>query len=402
MRILPLLLLPLLLTACASPRETAAPQETAAGGPYVYVANQLDAAVTVVDMSTNEVAATVDLEALGFSANAKPHHVAVEPDGQHWYVSLIGDGVVVKFDRANRVVATAPFETPGMLALDPATDRLYVGRSMSAVNAPPSIGVVERSSMEVDEVDVFFSRPHALVVSGVLGQVYAASLAENRMGSLDVAEEALELLTLDGPVHTLVQFAVAPDGRTLVGTGQLTGQVLFFDLADPAKPVLTDAVEVGGMPWHPIYSPDGSRIYIPNQGSDAVTVLDAASREVVARVEGRGLAEPHGSAIRPDGRYLYVSNRNLKGTYRPDGAPDPMEEGDMDEHAGHDMGDHKMEEDMGEHTGHDMSGMNMGGMVMNDDPDFGGTLAIIDTQTNAVVKVIELGRMPSGVGAGTR
>ena len=396
MRLLLLLLLPLLVAACASPRTAA----TDAGGPYVYVANQLDAAVTVVDMSTNEVAATVDLEALGFSANAKPHHVAVEPDGQHWYVSLIGDGVVVKFNRANEVVATAAFEMPGMLALDPATDRLYVGRSMSAVNPPPSIGVVERSAMTVDEVDVFFSRPHALVVSGELGRVYAASLAENRMGSLDVDEESLELLTLDGPIHTLVQFALAPDGRTMIGTGQLTGQVLFFDLADPANPVLTGAVEVGGMPWHPVYSPDGRRIYVPNQGSDAVTVLDAASREVVARVEGRGLAEPHGSAIRPDGRYLYVSNRNLKGAYRPDGAPSPV---GRNEHAGHDMGDHGTDEDeRDQHAGHDRNGMSMGGMVMNDDPDFGGTLVVIDTQTNAVVKVIELGRMPSGVAAGTR
>ncbi|MEM8556910.1 MAG: YncE family protein [Bacteroidota bacterium] len=422
MRTLRWLLLPLLLIACTAPRAVA----TDGGGPYVYVANQLDAAVTVVDMSTNEVAATVDLEALGFSANAKPHHIAVEPDGSHWYVSLIGDNLVVKFNRANEVVATAPIETPGMLALDPTTDLLYVGRSMSAVSPPPSIGVVERSTMAADEIDIFFSRPHALVVSGDLGQVYAASLVENSVGSLDTGEETLELLTLDGPIHTLVQFAIAPDGKTMVGTGQLTGQVLFFDLADPANPTVSGVVEVGGMPWHPTYSPDGSRIYVPNQGADAIDILDAETREVVARVEGRGLAEPHGSAVSPDGRFLYVSNRNLKGTYRPDGAPAPdasdehagHDMGDMDEHAGHDMGsmegmdgadtadDMSDMEDMDEHAGHGMgdmdehAGHDMGGMVMNDNPDFGGTLAIIDTQTNAIIKVIELGRMPSGMSAG--
>ncbi|MEM8601180.1 MAG: YncE family protein, partial [Bacteroidota bacterium] len=286
MRIYPVFLLALLLVACAAPRLAAADD---GGGPYVYIANQLDAAVTVVDMTTNEVAATVDLEALGFSANAKPHHIAVEPDGSHWYVSLIGDGRVVKFNRANEVVATASVESPGMLALDPTTDLLYVGRSMSAVNPPPSIGIVERSTMDADEIDIFFARPHALVVSGDLGQVYAASLVENRVGSLDTAEESLELLTLDGPIHTLVQFAIAPDGQTMVGTGQLTGQVLFFDLADPANPTVSGVVDLGGMPWHPVYSPDGSRIYVPNQGTDSVTILDATTREVVATVEGRGL-----------------------------------------------------------------------------------------------------------------
>ncbi|MEM6783863.1 MAG: YncE family protein [Bacteroidota bacterium] len=422
MRLHHLLLLPLLIATWAVPLAAAADE----GGPYVYVANQLDAAVTVVDMSTNEVAATVDLEALGFSANAKPHHIAVEADGSHWYVSLIGDGKVVKFNRANEVVATASLESPGMLALDPTTDLLYVGRSMSAVNPPPSIGVVVRSTMEADEIDMVFSRPHALVVSGNLGQVYAASLVENRVGSLDTDEETLELLTLDGPIHTLVQFALAPDGQTMVGTGQLTGQVLFFDLADPASPTVSGTVDVGGMPWHPTYSPDGSRIYVPNQGTNSIDIIDAGTRAIVARVEGRGLAEPHGSAVSPDGRYLYVSNRNLKGTYRPDGAPSPDS---PDEHAGHDMS--AMEEasdmeDVAEHAGHDMStaeGMNdasapgdmsgmagmgehagheMGGMVMNDNPDFGGTLAIIDTQTDTIIKVIELGRMPSGLSAGVQ
>ena len=43
-------------------------------------------------MESHEVVETLDLKPLGFSANAKPHHVAVEADGAHWYVSLIAAG----------------------------------------------------------------------------------------------------------------------------------------------------------------------------------------------------------------------------------------------------------------------------------------------------------------------
>jgi YVTN family beta-propeller protein len=68
-------------------------------------------------------------------------------------------------------------------------------------------------------------------------------------------------------------------------------------------------------------------------------------------ITGTGLAQPHGAALTPDGRYLFVSNNNRKGTYTPTG----------------------------------------------DNPK-AGTVTVIDTQTNEIVKVIEVGTYPTGVG----
>ena len=48
---------------------------------------------------------------------------------------------------------------------------------------------------------------------------------------------------------------------------------------------------------------------------DAVVVVDTGSWSVVERITAPGIVEPHGSAISADGRYLFVSNRNQKGTY---------------------------------------------------------------------------------------
>ena len=391
--------------------------EATAEADLLYVANQLDAAVTVIDMATNEIVATVDLTAFGFSPDAKPHHIAVEADGAFWYVSLIGDGKVLKFNRDNELVGQADFETPGMMVVDPTTSTLYVGRSMMAVNPPPSIGIVDRETMEMDEIVVFFPRPHALALSGTSDRLYTASLAENSVASLGLEDEDVELSRLEGPIHTLVQFAIAPDGQTMVAGGQLSGQLLFFSLADPAHPNVTAALDVGGMPWHPTFTPDGRYVYIGNQALNEVMVIDAEKREVVKRIKGTGLAEPHGIAVRPDGRYVYVSNRNLKGTYRPLDADEPQvaeeqEEGD------HGNGDHGNEE---HHSGHhaehstehgadshneDSEAMEMkektGDMAMDmnmsDNPDYGGTVTVIDTETNEIVKVLDLGRYPSGMG----
>ncbi|HMS03208.1 MAG TPA: hypothetical protein PKE51_09550 [Gemmatimonadaceae bacterium] len=79
----------------------------------LYVVNQAGATISVIDQQRLAVDTVLDLRTLGFTANAKPHHVAVENDGSFWYVSLIGDGRVLKFDRNNRLVGQVALETPG-------------------------------------------------------------------------------------------------------------------------------------------------------------------------------------------------------------------------------------------------------------------------------------------------
>jgi DNA-binding beta-propeller fold protein YncE len=67
----------------------AAPPALAA---QLYVPNQDDATVSVLDPTGTRLLRTIDLRRYGVGANAKPHHVQVEPDGSAWYVTLIGAG----------------------------------------------------------------------------------------------------------------------------------------------------------------------------------------------------------------------------------------------------------------------------------------------------------------------
>ena len=112
-----------------------------------------------------------------------------------------------------------------------------------------------------------------------------------------------------------MQFAVSPDGSTLVTGGQVSGQVMVFDLTDSRIPKLVTSLQIGGQPWHPVYSPDGKFVYFPQRTSNSVAVVDSQTWELVASIEGNGLAEPHGSAISADGRTLWVSGRNTEAIY---------------------------------------------------------------------------------------
>ena len=349
-----------LLLLCGAVAWAGRESETSDGAPTranerVYVANQSSASVSVIDAGSGEVVATIDVTEFGFDANSRPHHTAVDPDGGHWYVSLIGGGHVLRFNAENELVGRAPFETPGLLAIAPSSGMLYVGRSMMAVNPPQRIGVIDPEDMGIEELDVFFARPHALAVDPVTERVFAASLVENRFAVLGETSGQLDLVDVDGPPHTFVQFALSPDRRHLVATAQLTGKLLVFDAADPAAGLVAE-VYVGTQPWHPIFSPDGDRVYFGAKDDDAVIVVETAGWTVVRRITAPGIAEPHGSAVTADGRYLFVSNRNLKGTYTPT-------------------------------------------RQVENNADV-GTVVKIDTRTYEVVQTIEVGAYPAGISIG--
>lgn len=354
-----LLGLALALTACGGASVAAPP---AAAQEYLYVASQEDVTVAVIDMSSNELVATVDLKELGYSSTAKAHDVAVDPDGSHWYVSLIAAGKILKFDTQNRLVGEADFETPGLLTTDPTSDRLYVGRSMAAVNPPQRIGELQRSTMELEEIDVFFPRPHAMAVDPRSGRFFSASLGQPSVAYAPLGSEEVELLQLElhdaggdhGSNPMIVQLAVSPDGRWLVGTGQMSGDLMVLD-AQGGEPTLVRSIAVGGQPWHPSFTPDGNEVWVPRQTGNSVAIIDTGTWEVVGEVMHPALVGPHGSAVSPDGTTVYVSARNESGAYRGTGA-DPRP----------------------------------------------GTVVAIDRATREVVAVIEVGRYAAGMDVAPR
>lgn len=279
-------------------------------GPRVIAPNQAAATVSVIDPRTGTVVQTIDLTALGFAADARPHHTVVEPDGSFWYVSLIGAQTVLKFNRANELVGRVRVPAAGMLALDRTSNRLLVAPSMTAVNPPASVGVVDRAAMTADEIDVLIARPHALVVHPRGRWAYVGSVAENQFVVLDLQTDRVTPVTVEGPPNTFVQFAVSPDGSRLVITGQLSGDLLAYDLADPSAPRFLARVHVGTGPYHPAFAPDGRRVYVAVQRENAIAFVDARTWRIERTVTGDGLAQPHGIAPSPDGRWLYVSNEN--------------------------------------------------------------------------------------------
>lgn len=353
-------------SAVAQPQKKAVPKQVAlVRAAKLYITNQGGSSITVIDQQLLKVDTVIDLTKLGFTPNSKPHHTVVERDGSFWYATLIGDGQVLKFDRENKLVAKVPMETPGLLAIDPAHDSLYVGRSMTAVNPPKSLGVIKRSSFTmVEEQEIQIPRPHALVVTRDGNWVHAASLAENRFASLETSTGRVTLTTLPGVTRSMVQFTVSPDGSRMVVGGELSNTVMVFDVtkAPPYTPIAEYAVK--GKPWDPVFSKDGKRAYFSQFADSAVAEVDLASGKILRSFSGH-MAQPYDMIMRGDGKYLFVVNQNI-GATKP-GA-----------------------------SAHDnMPGM---GNMSHNAPNT-GWLSVIDVATGKVIKELPLGVTPSGMGA---
>jgi DNA-binding beta-propeller fold protein YncE len=340
-----------------------APPASPAQAPpdLLYVCIQDDAAIAVLDISRREVVRTIDLRDHGFSPTSKPHYIVVEPDGSHWYVSLIGANRVVKFDRNGRVVGQFEMETPGMLALAPGDDVLMVSRSMSAVNPPARVGVVKRSSMQGDEIGVLFPRPHPMIVAGN-GHAYTGSLGVNQIASITLAGERVDVVPVAGPAHSFVQFALSPDGRTLVASADVSGQLLVFDLAQPARPRLVTTVDVGKMAFDPAFTPDGRFVWVPVKSTNEVAVVSTSDWKVAGRISDPSFRQPHQIVFSADGATAFVTNN-----YTMDHMADPA------------------------HAAHTMPGA-AGGDANR------AALSVIDVASRRVVKAIPLGRNLTGMG----
>lgn len=282
--------------------------------PRLYVANQDDATVSIIDVNNRRLIETLDLRRLGFGDNAKPHHVQVEPDGSAWYVTLIGAGKVLKLDRSNRLLASANLEVPGLITLHPTQDLMYVGRSMSAVNPPPRVAAVRRSDMKVlDEIDLLFPRPHGIAAHPGGQRVYVASLGSDQIASVAVADGKVRLVNVPGVTRGFVQTTVSPDGKWLAVTAELSDGLTIFDLTNPAAPRLVRNVELPDGPFEAIFTGDGRWVFVTCLASNRIIVLDAKDWQVVTVMDDDVFAQPHGVALSPDGRYVFVSNRHQRG-----------------------------------------------------------------------------------------
>jgi YVTN family beta-propeller protein len=99
--------------------------------------------------------------------------------------------------------------------------------------------------------------------------------------------------------------AVTPDGKRLYVAENLTHKVAVVDLTTQQ---VSAKIAVGEYPYDCEVSGDGKRVYVSNWGSRSVAVIDAAGNQVINNIPVGD--HPNDLELTRDGKTLYVANAN--------------------------------------------------------------------------------------------
>ncbi len=274
---------------------------SAAAAPYVYVTQYADNSVAVIDAATNSIVDTIPMP-------ARPAGIALSPDGRLAYVANSGASSVSVIDTAtNNVVSTIP-GVPYPLSIVVTADgtRAYTGAHLAAEGQNITvIDLVAGSASPLHSYAEDIIPGLAILPDG--SRLYAASSYRAAVVSIDTDPGSVAASSIPhhppGPVWDVL---VAPDATRAYASLQSSsgGWIVVVDTATNSQ---VAQISVGSEPRGLAAAADGSRIYVANNGSGTVSVIDTATNEVIGEPIAVG-SQPGQLAVTPAGGRLYVAN----------------------------------------------------------------------------------------------
>jgi YVTN family beta-propeller protein len=284
-------MIPLAVAALAATDTTPRPT-----GDVLVVANQGDATVHLVEAATGRSLAVVP------SAPA-PHEVAVTRDGRWAVVSNYGDrtsigNALTVIDVSTQTVARSidlsPHRRPHGIAFLPGDSLLAVTSETSrAVLLVDFRGGTVRAVIPTEQQGT-----HILAIGPGGGKIWTANVGSGTVTELDVAtRRALRTLAV-GPGSEGA--ALSPDGTRLWAASMGTDSTVVIDTRTGAR---VASIPTPGHAYRVSITPDGRHALIPAPELGLVRVIDTATmRETVVQVPNG----PGGVIVSADSRTAYV------------------------------------------------------------------------------------------------
>jgi len=263
-----------------------------AAGPKAYVGNFKDSTVSVIDTASERVVATLPVA-------AGPDGIVIAPDGRSVFVSGSSASAVSEIDTAGDRVTRGIEVGKGPQGLAMTADGKWL---LVAVNGDDRVAFVDTSAHGVSAT-VPVPKPHTIAIRPDGRQAYVASQEPGHFALvvIDMATRAVVTqIPLDKPPRDL-EF-------------DLDGKALYLTLAGvPAVQVLDAATNQWGTPIPTGVSPHIAQHFagmasgvVVVQGPGEVMLFDPAARTSVRSI-GVG-KQPHWLDLSADGKKLWVSN----------------------------------------------------------------------------------------------
>ncbi len=266
------------------------------------VSTAIEVKVDGISVSPRAVTSTVNQ----VGTDSYPFGIAVSKDGTRAYVTNIHDGTVSVIDlRTGQVGASITIGgQPTAIAVNSAGNRIYVlndaDDTVSVVNT--ITGKIVGQAIQVG------NDASAIVLSRDGNRAYVSNSSDGTVSVIDTVSRTVVSTVAVGTTPS--GLALSPDGRYVYVANSDSGTV---SVISTLRNAVVGTATVGESPTALVVSADGSRLYVANSGdstiSDDGTVSVIDTRTLAAIGSPIRVGDyPSGIALSADGTQLYVAD----------------------------------------------------------------------------------------------
>ena len=276
-----------------------------------YVNNRGSDFLTVIDTETLKVDKEIPLQATSFQ-------LALSPDGKTIAVSYKNALMVSLVDVVSDTVSTLELgEEPSGGFPEKPMKHPYWSKDGKYLYVQNNIDdILIKIDIDTFTIAAEICMPgsnHDLVPSANGKILYAVNQNTATGTSLTIIDAGYNSIIKD------IEIPLLPGEEGFGHHGDLTqnGKTFYFcneggysvTLVDTATLEVRKSIEVGYGAGHPVFSQDNSKVFVIPHKDNILSVIDSQSEEVIEDIEaGVGNKIAHSSYISNDGKYLYVVN----------------------------------------------------------------------------------------------
>lgn len=291
-----------------------------------FITNQASDYVAVVNLDNNMLVRLIDV---GGRSNLTapidaPHVIIVDKPGRYFYVSLIAEGYIEKYnantyEKVGRMLAGS---SPAHIVIsDDGTKGWF--SNFDATGNEKNIKEFDTQNMTITRVinEFRMREPHGMRLTHDENLIIMATQGSEFVYVINTADgQILDIVQVDPSVplngngtrnFVPYQVALTPDDRYAFIACLKSNDVRVFDIQTRT---FIQNIPVGLNPLALEISPDGRWCYVPNRNSNSVTVIDAQTRVVFKTIPNVG-AQPHKIDFTEDGRFAYVTCESVTGGF---------------------------------------------------------------------------------------
>lgn len=289
-----------------------------------FITNQAADLVAVLKLNDNQVTRLIPVGGRPNLIDA-PHFITLSPDNRYFYVSLIQEGYLEKYDinvdypfnRTDRIPAGL---NPAHITIAPDGASGYV-TNFDASGTERMVRKFNTSPMQIIDTvsNVAMTAPHGMALSNDGQFLYVTSQIGEYIFKINTTNFEVEnSAPLDPSVpptgngtgnYKPYQVIISPDNELLYISCTSSNEVRIYNSSD-LRHVKT--ISVGTNPLLMKITNDGRFLFVCNRNDNTVTIINNASQTVQTTVFGVGI-QPHGVDFSSDGQYAIIACETQSG-----------------------------------------------------------------------------------------